>query len=135
MRISDWSSDVCTSDLVCDSPLPEPLDDLKLKGIPPEPLKAFLADQGCSSLLTKLGGDIPPPPAAPEPSEADDPPFNHDDYVCVTDEATLESWIAEAFAEGVIAVGTEPDSDDDTRSALVGVRLANGTGRDCNIHI
>src|SRR3546814_11602821 len=91
MRISDWSSDVCTSDLVCDSPLPEPLDDLKLKGIPPEPLKAFLADQGFRSLLTKLGGDIPPPPAAPEPSEADDPPFNHDDYVCVTDEATIDS--------------------------------------------
>src|SRR3546814_4779697 len=104
MRISDWSSDVCTSDLVCDSPLPEPLDDLKLKGIPPEPLKAFLADQGFRSLLTKLGGDIPPPPAAPEPSEADDPPFNHDDYVCVTDEATLDSWIAEGFAAGVIAV-------------------------------
>src|SRR3546814_3877014 len=35
--------------LVCDSPLPEPLDDLKLKGIPPEPLKAFLADQGFRS--------------------------------------------------------------------------------------
>src|SRR3546814_4907333 len=100
MRISDWSSDVCTSDLVCDSPLPEPLDDLKLKGIPPEPLKAFLADQGFRSLLTKLGGDIPPPPAAPEPSEADDPPFNHDDYVCVTDEATLDSWIAEALLQG-----------------------------------
>src|SRR3546814_17095076 len=117
MRISDWSSDVCTSDLVCDSPLPEPLDDLKLKGIPPEPLKAFLADQGFRSLLTKLGGDIPPPPAAPEPSEADDPPFNHADYVCVTDAATLDRWIAEAFSAGVVAVDTETDSVDATRAA------------------
>ena len=121
--------------LVCDSPLPEPLDDLKLKGIPPEPLKAFLADQGFRSLLTKLGGDIPPPPAAPEPSEADDPPFNHDDYVCVTDEATLDSWIAEGFAVGVIAVDTETDSVDATRAALVGVSLATAPGRACYIPI
>src|SRR3546814_8557746 len=135
MRISDWSSDVCTSDLVCDSPLPEPLDDLKLKGIPPEPLKAFLADQGFRSLLTKLGGDIPPPPAAPEPSEADDPPFNHDDYVCVTDEATLDSWIAEAFAAGVIAVDTETDSVDATRAALVGVSLATAPGQIGRAHV
>ncbi|API59856.1 DNA polymerase I [Tardibacter chloracetimidivorans] len=121
--------------LVCDSPLPEPLDDLKLKGIPPEPLKAFLADQGFRSLLTKLGGDIPPPPAAPEPSEADDPPFNHDDYVCVTDEATLDSWIAEGFSAGVIAVDTETDSVDATRAALVGVSLATAPGRACYIPI
>lgn len=121
--------------LVCDSPLPEPLDDLKLKGIPPEPLKAFLADQGFRSLLTKLGGDIPPPPAAPEPSEADDPPFNHDDYVCVTDEAALDAWIAEAFAAGVIAVDTETDSVDATRTALVGVSLATAPGRACYIPI
>src|SRR6266550_3905756 len=32
--------------LVCDSPLPEPLEDLALKGIPKEPLEEFLADQG-----------------------------------------------------------------------------------------
>ena len=41
--------------LVCDSPLPEPLEDLTLKGIPPEPLKAFLEDQGFKSLLNRVG--------------------------------------------------------------------------------
>src|SRR3546814_20296205 len=40
--------------LVCDSPLPEPLADLKLKGIPPAPLKAFPAVQGFRSLLPEL---------------------------------------------------------------------------------
>src|ERR1041384_1525505 len=42
--------------LVCDSPLPEPLEALALKGIPPEPLKLFLEDQGFKSLLNRMTG-------------------------------------------------------------------------------
>src|SRR4051795_7170387 len=47
--------------LVCDSPLPEPLEDLALKGIPTEPLQQFLEDQGFKSLLNRLlsGGSVP----------------------------------------------------------------------------
>src|SRR4051795_7590846 len=47
--------------LVCDSKLPEPLEDLALKGIPVEPLKQFLEDQGFKSLLNRLlsGGSVP----------------------------------------------------------------------------
>src|SRR5438045_1302704 len=40
--------------LVCDAPLPEPLDALELKGIPPEPLMEFLEDQGFKSLLARM---------------------------------------------------------------------------------
>src|SRR5438270_13441680 len=40
--------------LVCDSALPEPLEDLALKGIPKEPLAEFLADQGFKTFLTRL---------------------------------------------------------------------------------
>ena len=40
--------------LVCDSPLPEPLEALELKGIPEEPLREFLADQGFKTLLARL---------------------------------------------------------------------------------
>src|SRR3954471_19979100 len=40
--------------LVCDAPLPEPLEDLALKGIPTEPLQAFLEDMGFKSLLNRL---------------------------------------------------------------------------------
>src|SRR3982751_474389 len=48
--------------LVCDSPLPEPLEDLALKGIPTEPLQAFLEDQGFKTLLSRLlsGGALAP---------------------------------------------------------------------------
>src|SRR6478736_5950509 len=42
--------------LVCDSPLPEPLEGLALTGIPPEPLREFLEDQGFKSLLNRLAG-------------------------------------------------------------------------------
>ena len=46
--------------LVCDAPLPEPLEDLALKGIPPEPLREFLEDQGFKTLLNRMvGGGSP----------------------------------------------------------------------------
>ena len=37
-------------------PLPEPLEDLALKGIPKEPLAAFLEDQGFKTMLARLSG-------------------------------------------------------------------------------
>ena len=37
--------------LVCDSPLPEPLDELAMKGIPDAPLREFLEEHGFRSLL------------------------------------------------------------------------------------
>src|SRR3982751_1870756 len=40
--------------LVCDANLPEPLTALSLKGIPPEPLREFLEDQGFKTLLHRL---------------------------------------------------------------------------------
>ncbi len=41
------------------APLPEPLEELALKGIPPEPLREFLEDQGFKSLLNRLNGGGP----------------------------------------------------------------------------
>src|ERR1043165_4961327 len=45
--------------LVCDAPLPEPLEGLALKNIPKEPLEEFLSDQGFKSLLNRLHGGAP----------------------------------------------------------------------------
>ena len=42
--------------LICDSPLPEPLDGLAIKGIPEEPLREFLDHHGFKSLLARLSG-------------------------------------------------------------------------------
>src|SRR4051794_19187028 len=102
--------------LVCDSALPEPLEDLELKNIPKEPLAEFLADQGFKALLARLMGGTPtqtgatvrndvmaamdrkPAPAAePENIEVD-----RSKYETITDEATLDRWIAEATAQGFV---------------------------------
>jgi DNA polymerase-1 len=48
--------------LVCDAPLPEPLEALELKGIPPEPLREFLEEQGFKSLCWRRWRLGPRPP-------------------------------------------------------------------------
>ena len=119
--------------LVCDRPLPEPLDDLALKGLPKEPLQAFLVDQGFRSLLTKLGGEQAS--AALPPRVEDEPPFVHKDYETVTTQADLDRWIAEGFAAGVVAVDTETDGLDCIRANLVGISLATAPGKACYIPV
>src|SRR6478609_3158150 len=46
--------------LVCDANLPEPLEELAMKHIPKDPLRAFLEDQGFKALLNRLnsGGSL-----------------------------------------------------------------------------
>src|SRR4051812_19845058 len=51
-----------------DTPLPVPLDQLEMKGIPAEPLREFLAEQGFKSLLAKLNGTSQPLPPSASPS-------------------------------------------------------------------
>ena len=68
----------------------EPLDALALKGIPREPLEAFLMDQGFRSLLTKLGGEEA---SAALPARVEDAlPFVHKDYETVVTEAEVWHW-------------------------------------------
>ena len=116
--------------LRCDAPLPEPLDELELKGIPDAPLRAFLEHHGFKSLLTKLDGvggsspaDAPVPTPAAVPME-EDPPCDHDAYETVVDADALDRWIAIARHQGWIAIDTETTGVDATRADLVGVSLA-----------
>jgi DNA polymerase-1 len=122
-------------ELVCDLPLPEPLESLQLKGLPPEPMRAFLEDQGFRSLLTKLGAGAPAAPVNQAPAVEEEVAFIHKDYETVVDEAALDRWIAEARAAGVVAVDTETDNLDCMRAELVGVSLATGPGKACYIPV
>src|SRR4051794_11638743 len=140
--------------LVCDSPLPEPLEDLALKGIPTEPLQAFLEDQGFKSLLNRLltGGSVPAGrsssgggindvmaamepkrPAAPAPAEKIE--IDRSKYETVTDEAALDRWIAEAAAQGFVAIDTETDCIDCIIARLAGISLATGPNKACYIPV
>jgi DNA polymerase-1 len=114
--------------LKCDAPLPEPLEDLALKGIPEPPLRAFLEHHGFRSLLAKLSAVADPPvsapSAAPAPVQDDDPPCNHDDYETVVDDTALDRWITIARHQGWVAVDTETTAKDPMLAELVGVSLA-----------
>lgn len=120
--------------LKCDVPLVHPLEEMELKGIPEPPLRAFLEHHGFRSLLTRLGSvadavietdtsvELPP-----------DPPCDHDGYESVLDLDTLDRWIAEARAQGFVAVDTETDSKDSIHAGLVGVSLALAPNKACYI--
>jgi len=123
--------------LECNAPLPEPLEGLVLQGIPPAPLRTFLEDQGFRSLLTKLGDAPIAPPAAIAASgePAEEAPFDHAAYETVVTEEALDRWIAEATAQGFVAVDTETDQLDAVRAALVGISLATVPGKACYIPV
>ncbi|MES2175438.1 MAG: DNA polymerase I [Pseudomonadota bacterium] len=122
--------------------LPEPLDDLTLKGIPKEPLQQFLSHHGFKTLLNRLGApaaavavaSIAATTSAPvAPAAIEHPAIDCALYETVTTVEQLEAWIAEAQALGVVAVDTETDSLDSMESGLVGISLSTGPGRACYI--
>jgi DNA polymerase-1 len=126
--------------LVCDSPLPEPLDDLAMKGIPHGPLREFLEEQGFKSLLAKLNGtsQMSAPSTSPSamPRQAEvrpEPKIDRSAYETVTDEAVLDRWIEAAFAKGHFALDTETDSVDCVSAKLVGISLATECGKACYV--
>src|SRR3954469_21202048 len=138
--------------LVCDAKLPEPLEALGMKNIPPEPLQAFLEDQGFKALVNRLlsggGGGAQQKgaavindvmaavdakrAAAPQPEKID---VDRSKYEAVTDEVGLDRWIAEARAQGHVALDKEPDSIDCIIPKLVGVSLAAAPNRACYIPV
>jgi DNA polymerase-1 len=126
-------------ELVCDSPLPEPLDALEMKGIPKEPLAEFLEEQGFRTLLARLNGtsQVKAPSASPaaavQREVRPEPKIDRSLYETVTDEAALDRWIAEAYANGLIAVDTETSGYDCVTADLIGISLATECGKACYI--
>jgi DNA polymerase-1 len=138
--------------LVCDANLPEPLDALALRGIPPEPLREFLEDQGFKSLLNRLDGGGPVQgrsssgggindvmaslesnPSRPVPAEQIE--VDRSKYETVTDEATLDRWVAEVAAQGYVAIDTETDCIDCIIARLAGISLATQPNKACYIPV
>src|SRR4051794_1104143 len=119
--------------LVCDSPLPEPLDALEMKGIPDGPLREFLEEQGFKALINRLNGGAQSASqaASTSPSETPrqtevrpEPKIDRSLYETVTTLGDLDRWIAEARAQGFVAVDTETDGYDCVTAKLVGISLA-----------
>ena len=123
--------------LKSDAPLPEPLDDLALKGLPELPLRTFLDHHGFRSLLAKLSAVAEPVETterAPLAAE-DEPPFTHDGYETVIEEAALDRWIERARHQGWLAVDTETTGIDAMSAELVGISIALHPNLACYIPV
>ena len=135
-----------------DCDLPIELDDMKLDGVPPAPLAAFLARHGFTSLLKRLDGGAGSPeratqlnPAKPQTAGApasaggnrqplpEMPPVDRTAYECVQTLERLEHWVARAFAARLVALDTETSSLDAMRAELAGISLALGPNDACYI--
>jgi DNA polymerase-1 len=128
--------------LVCDSPLPKPLDELQMLGIPDAPLREFFEDQGFRTLLARLDGAsqarTPSASASVTPVQSEvrpEPKIDRSVYETVTAEEALDRWIVEAFAKGHVALDTETNSVDCVSATLVGISLATECGKACYIPI
>ncbi|QNE05821.1 DNA polymerase I [Croceicoccus marinus] len=134
-----------------DCPLPMPLDEFALDGIPKEPLADFLSTHGFTSLLKRLGAGAGSPsrptdlnPAKPANAAAEAasgtrqplpewPAVDLDAYECVTTLDRLDAWIARAFAAHAVAIDTETSSLDSMQAELAGISLALGPNDACYI--
>ena len=135
-----------------DCALPVPLEDMKLDGVPPERLAAFLAKHGFTSLLKRLDAGTGSPsrstelhPPKPQTAAAgaaaggnrqplpDFPAIDRSAYECVTGEDRLAHWIERAFAARVVALDTETSALDAMQADLSGISLALGAGDACYI--
>jgi DNA polymerase-1 len=123
-------------ELACDVPLPDPLEELELKGIPEAPLRAFLEHHGFKSLLARLSAVADAPVETHEtPGFEEDPPCNHDGYETVVTEDALDRWITVAKHQGWVAIDTETTGVDATRAELVGVSMALHPNLACYIPV
>jgi DNA polymerase-1 len=121
-------------ELSCDVPLPEPLEDLAMQGIPDAPLRAFLEHHGFKSLIARLSAVADAPVEVHEaPGLEPDPPCDHDGYETVVTEEALDRWIADATHQGWVAVDTETTELDAMRAGICGVSLALAPNKACYI--
>ncbi|HXP31584.1 MAG TPA: DNA polymerase I [Stellaceae bacterium] len=124
-------------------PLPCPLEDLAVKPWDRDKANAFLQAQGFRSLASRLerragsAGTLPAPatqaklPVQLSPaSELAQAPQH---YELIQEIADLERWIAQATAQGSVAIDTETTSLDTMQAELVGVSMALAPGRACYI--
>ncbi|WP_172274301.1 DNA polymerase I [Caulobacter sp. RHG1] len=151
--------------LDCDTPLPQPLDELTVREPDKAALSAFLEQMEFRTLARRVGDGsampgglglvggaadrAPSQPKAPVSTvsymgaaarAAANPvaePVKIDTaaYICVRDVETLKAWVAKAQAKGVVAFDTETDALSSANAGLCGVSLAINAGEACYIPI
>ncbi len=121
--------------LDCETPLPEPVEDLKTRDPEPEALGAFLETMEFRTLARRVaeasGAPAPQPRVAAAPAAMG--PIDVKGYACVTDLATLNAWIARARERGFIALDVETDGPSAVDSEMCGLSLAIAPGEACYV--
>ena len=128
--------------LDCDTPLPQPIDELAVEEPHAETLAAFLDLMEFRTLARRVAearGTAPTATPTPAATKAPDAPVHGaidvNAYECVRDLATLDDWIARAFAKGIVAFDTETDALSSSAADLCGVSLATAPGEACYIPV
>jgi DNA polymerase-1 len=128
--------------LDCDTPLPSPVDELTVREPDAEVLAAFLEQMEFRTIARRVaevlaGGGAtaatPEPAPAAEIAAPTHGPIDVTAYQCVRDLASLDAWIAKAFAKGLVAFDTETDALSSSSANLCGVSLATAPGEACYI--
>jgi DNA polymerase-1 len=120
-----------------DAPLPEPLDDLKIRPLDIALLTPFLRKMEFNTLLRRVDGDHGAAAKAAAAPSAPIVPAQREnaagEYETIFTESALFRWIADIYERGAVAVDTETDSLDAMTAALVGISLSVEQGRACYI--
>lgn len=126
------------------APVPVPLEDLKTHDPDKPGLMAFLEKQAFNSIIKRLnnGSNTPPlhqsaepqadgTPAALQSAPAPEvmPSAKDNTYTLINDEATLQSWIDEAYEAGLLVIDTETTSLTPSKADLVGISLTSTVGK------
>lgn len=130
--------------LDCNTPLGFTLDDLEVRDPDPEVLLGFLVQMEFRTLSKRiadaLGKEAPTIPE-PTPEHRADvgeknpvwPAIEPENYELISDQKSLDTWIAAIQALGYVAVDTETTSLNEMQADLVGISLATAPGRACYI--
>ncbi|MDX1576492.1 MAG: 5'-3' exonuclease H3TH domain-containing protein, partial [Kiloniellales bacterium] len=117
--------------LMDDVPVEEDLADFAKREFDPEALRAFLERYEFRSILARLADQL----GVGDQAETESPAGAAAGYELVTDIKALKRWVAEAEAEGLVAVDTETTGLDPMRAELVGVSLSIAAGAACYIPV
>lgn len=121
--------------LDCDAPIPMPIEEMKTHDPDKPALMEFLQLHAFNSIIKRLGGETVATPqkpvveAVPIADEVELPPIEKNEYVLVNDEATLQSWIDDAYRNGTVCIDTETTALTPAKAKLVGISLTSEIGK------
>lgn len=130
--------------LDCETPLPASVDDLAVRAPDAAVLAAFLEHMEFRTIARRVSEVLSSAGAAPKAREAivkaapqapQHGTIDTNAYQCVRDLATLDAWIARAFAKGLVGFDTETDALSSSSANLCGVSLAVAPGEACYIPV